>query len=712
VAERSFAGFTYQDRLAVGFFGEVYRGHDESGREARIIHVDAALAGRDPFSRAVLRFGEQRAVLIHPRVVSVRTIGQADERLIVVTEAVTGPVTVADILARAGGRVPRDIALAIAVGLVEGLAHAQSLGVVHGGVHPRSVLVDFHGGARLSDFALAGALAEAAAADDDGDLLAGLRGYVAAELAIGGDASALTDVYAAGALIHELLTGQPPLGGSTLEAPPALAALVARALASDPAARFVNATELEEALEDAVVQDAVRVAPADEVARYVMDLLARGDGERAGSAPPLAAAPRRRGLTALLDEIDEPEETSAVTRERAVDDLTVVDDGWSIAPAAADPIDQILELSAPAGGDDARPDDERTPLPAPSPGGTLSGVRDAASFQAWASSSERSALAAVDALLEGDGEPARPTPAAKPPRAASGPATPVPLPAPALEPRPALEPLPAPALGPHVDGGARGVRGEPSPAPEPEPSGLQRARIAMWSGVILVTGGVLVAVLLTQKDQVADRAHDAAVLDRAQEAALREAQRTHPGELVIESKVAEAAVWLSLGRTPVRSMDLPSNMVHELRLELEGHRPADLAVTAQHWSGAEGARQAVVGATLVPGTATASAYPPAPAEPPVAGPPGRGAIEITSDPPGAEVWLLVGFTPTATVDLEGGRAYAIKATRQGFRPGFAAVKAEDWLLGGPGGELRRSLRREVELEPVAEPTARKRRRGR
>jgi serine/threonine-protein kinase len=691
---------TYQQRLSAGAYGEVFRAHDGEA-EARVVHVAPELSRCVAFARALLAFGERRAALDHPRVVAVRSVGRRDDGLIVVTDAVAGPIPLSDLLARTGGRLAPDVALAIALGVVEGLAHAQSLGVVHGGVHPRSVLIDFHGGVRLTDFGLAWALIDAAVAEDLGDLFVGLRGYVAPELAIGSAATAASDVFAAGVLVHQLLVGRAPTDVGDVGAPPAVAAVIRRAIATDPAQRLINATELEELLEDAVTKDALRAAPPDEVARAVSGVLAGHERPAAKPSnatavrhpPPVAVrpAPRPRGMTDLLSSIDdaEHEETGAAGPEEtgtgtgtgigpAVEDATHVEADHTlvegdVAPELDDPISRLIKL-APApevrAGSSAT-DDERTPLPPPSLEDTRANVAydDEVQFAKWAQRSERATLdAPIDA----------------------------PAPAPA-----AARPAPRAAVEPPRDAILE--------APPPElPSTGRGGKLAL--AIVVFGGAGLAAVIATQRQSASTgEAQDRLAADEAAAATARlEAQQAHPGALTITAAEGDAAVWLSLGRTPVRSLALASEAVHAVRFELDGHRPLDRSVGRADWSGEGAARRAAIRGALTAGPSTAPAFPPLD-DPPVApGPPGRGVLDLTSSPEGAEVWLLVGTTPSAEITgLEAGRPYAIKVVKDGFRPAFAAVKADDWYLAGPDSPMRPSLSREVQLERAAVPKPRR-----
>jgi serine/threonine protein kinase len=760
VGDRSFAGYAYHQRLAAGPFGEVFRALGGSGQEARIVHVQPRLADLPAFTSALYRFGREMSALDHPRVVAIRHVGNSGADIAVLTDSVAGPVALGALQERAGGRLPREIALAVGLGAIEGLSHAHSLGVVHGAVHPQSVLVDFHGGVKLADFGLAWALAAAAVASKNLALLTGLRGYLAPEVALGEAPSVRSDVFGAGALLYCLWTGAPPAGApDAADAPPALARVFERALAVDPAGRPVNGTELEEMLEEAITAGGLRVAPPDEVAACASRLLAgprtrrdSTDGDLGAAtadliaelAAPAAAPPRPipravseviagleeesvgRGGTEKFRpriqvtpapvlrrlrppsdlppafELDNQEENSQVSNPG---ELTEVDAQSAMLGADPDPISAILKLSeseplaAPAQVDDP------TPLPRPSPDqpGTVTRHLEALEAEQRAErprgqqKRHKVGNSDVDSLAEtlplGATAGDLPTPV---PRAAASSGT---FPGPAPPPRRAS--TATAALGrPASDVHGLFAAGYQPPA--------RRGRVLFWLALTIGAASALGAFLYTQTD-LFDPGRKAAE-ERDAERATEEALARHaaaqpvPVDLTITSPEPDAAVWLLLGRTPFESMSLSSAMVHELRFEHEGYLPLDLRVTGYEWKGDDKqARRAEVSAALVAGEpkGPVPAVGPEPASPPPPGPPGRGVLAVTSTPAGAQVWMLIGFTPRATITgLPAGRDVEVKVLKDGFLPGFAAVKADDWYLSGREGPVQPAIEREVLLAPA------------
>ena len=778
MGERSFAGYAYHQRLAAGPFGDVFRALGGSGQEARIVHVEQRLADLPAFTTALLRFGREMSALDHPRVVAIRHVGNSGSDVAVLTDSVSGPIGVDDIQARAGVPLPHDVAMAIGLGAIEGLSHAHSLGVVHGAIHPRSVLIDFHGGVKLADFGLAWALAAAAVAGKNPTLLAGLRGFVAPELALGHPPTERSDVFGAGALLHCLWTGQPPTGAAiaslTGDAPPRLVRLLERTLAVDPLARPVNGTEVEEMLEEAITSSGIRVAPPDEVAELVSRLLAepraRRDSTDLGAATSDLIAeleepePARRAVSDVIAGLEaeargggtrkfhpgirvtpapvlrrargglEPAsdydsgavtafqgdpggaEVSQVT-QIGEHEHTDVDAQSMLLGADPDPISAILKLpdsGRVAGGPPALEDSTPLPTPAPEQPGTvtrhleeLEREQEAEGERSRARGRRKQRFGrsdAVDQLAE------------TLPIGANVKDLPTPVP-PAQPPSGTFPgPAPAPPRRPSTVGGAA-VR-HPSelsgiPGPYDDWGRPRRKRVLFWLALTVFAAAGLAAFLYTQTDlfDPGRRAADERQAARADEEALaaHAAAQVQPVDLTITSAEADAAVWLLLGRTPFESMSLSSGMVHELRFEHEGYLPLDLRVTGYEWKGEDKqARRAEVSATLVAGEpkGPVPAVGPEPASPPPPGPSGRGVLAVKSTPAGAQVWLLIGFTPRATITgLPAGRDVEVKVLKDGFLPGFAAVKGDEWYLSGRGGPVQPSIQRDVVLTRTKAPPA-------
>jgi TolB-like protein len=258
VVPTSIARFRIVRPLGEGGMGVVYAAHDDSlQREVAIKLLRPDVIGRSP--AALLREARAAARVTHPSVCTIYEVGEHDGTPFLVMELLDGE-TVASRLTR--GPLGPFEACAILIPALEALDALHKEGLVHLDIKPANVFVTSRG-VKLVDFGLA----RATTLNDQGititnssaGLLAGTPSYMAPEQVRAGAVDARTDIFAAGVLLFELVTGERPFRGATFveilqavmtEHPPSLAgsaALVAvdrvlqRALAKEPAGRFATA---------------------------------------------------------------------------------------------------------------------------------------------------------------------------------------------------------------------------------------------------------------------------------------------------------------------------------------------------------------------------------------------------------------------------------------------------------------------------------------
>jgi serine/threonine protein kinase len=192
------------------------------------------------------------AKLQHPNIVTVHDIGIHGELPYIVLEKVDGR-SLREMLSR--GALPPGRALAIAADLCRALAHAHAAGVVHRDVKPENVLIDRSGWVKLADFGLAtnpeARVAEAAG----GTVRLGTPRYMAPEqLEHPDQVDGRADLYSVGRIVIEMWTGKlPPKDSRSADlsraAPPKLAAVLRKLLASEPERRWRRAEEVADALD-------------------------------------------------------------------------------------------------------------------------------------------------------------------------------------------------------------------------------------------------------------------------------------------------------------------------------------------------------------------------------------------------------------------------------------------------------------------------------
>ena len=255
--------------IARGGMSTVYRGTDiRLDRPVAIKVMEPRLAADPAFRARFEREARSAARIDHPAVVDVHDQGQhlggqggSDAPvLFLVMELVEGG-TLRDVL-RARGALGVPAAFAVMEPVLAGLAEAHRLGMVHRDVKPENVLISRTGEVKVADFGLVTAAAQAGASHSG--MIMGTVAYLSPEQVATGAADARSDVYAAGVLLYELLTGSPPYTGDTAlsvayrhvnsdvpppsqiagEVPPELDALVLRATRRDPTARPADAAAL------------------------------------------------------------------------------------------------------------------------------------------------------------------------------------------------------------------------------------------------------------------------------------------------------------------------------------------------------------------------------------------------------------------------------------------------------------------------------------
>ena len=199
-------------RIARGGMATVYRATDTRlDREVALKVMHADLARDEDFVRRFI--GEARSVarLSHQNVVAVFDRGSDGPFLYLAMEYVPGR-TLKELL-RDSGRFPPATALEIMAGVLGGLAAAHASGIVHRDVKPENVLVAADGRVKVADFGLA--RAQSAAGHTRAGLLIGTVAYVPPEQVTGGTTGPRGDVYSAGVMLFELLTGRQPFTGDT-----------------------------------------------------------------------------------------------------------------------------------------------------------------------------------------------------------------------------------------------------------------------------------------------------------------------------------------------------------------------------------------------------------------------------------------------------------------------------------------------------------------
>jgi eukaryotic-like serine/threonine-protein kinase len=199
-------------RIAHGGMATVYRALDTRlDREVALKVMHAELARDDDFVRRFIGEAKSVARLSHQNVVAVFDQGADGPFLYLAMEYVHGR-TLKELL-RDNGQLPPAVALEIMVGVLDGLAAAHAAGIVHRDIKPENVLLTPDGRVKVADFGLA--RAHAAAGHTRAGLLIGTVAYVPPEQVTGDTTGPRGDVYSAGVMLFEMLTGRQPFTGDT-----------------------------------------------------------------------------------------------------------------------------------------------------------------------------------------------------------------------------------------------------------------------------------------------------------------------------------------------------------------------------------------------------------------------------------------------------------------------------------------------------------------
>jgi eukaryotic-like serine/threonine-protein kinase len=254
-------------RLGSGGMADVYLAEDQLlGRQLAVKVLHHHFAEDQEFVERFRREASSAAGLSHPNIVGIFDRGEWNGTYYIAMEYVAGRSL--KTVVREQGALDPATAIDIVTQILRAARFAHKRGVIHRDLKPHNVILDEEGRARVTDFGIARAGAS------DMTLTGSIMGtaqYLSPEQAQGHIVSGASDLYSIGVILYELLTGAVPFDGETAVAiafkqvsaqphppselnpavPPALDAVVLRALAKDPARRFADAEEFIVALQQA-----------------------------------------------------------------------------------------------------------------------------------------------------------------------------------------------------------------------------------------------------------------------------------------------------------------------------------------------------------------------------------------------------------------------------------------------------------------------------
>jgi serine/threonine-protein kinase len=254
------------DTLGYGGMSEVHSGLDKRlGRDVAVKVLRADLA-RDPqFQLRFRREAQNAAALNHPAIVAVYDTGEVTTDFgplpYIVMEYVDGQ-TLRDIV-KTQGPMSQQRVIEVMADVCAALDFSHKHGIIHRDVKPANIMINRAGAVKVMDFGIARALGEGQNVTQTAAVI-GTAQYLSPEQARGEAVDARSDVYAAGCVLFELLTGEPPFTGDTPVAvayqhvredprapsevnpavSPALNAIVLKALSKNPANRYQSSAEM------------------------------------------------------------------------------------------------------------------------------------------------------------------------------------------------------------------------------------------------------------------------------------------------------------------------------------------------------------------------------------------------------------------------------------------------------------------------------------
>ena len=272
--------YRIERELGAGGMAMVYLAHDlKHDRDVaiKVLHPDLGAAlGSERFLTEI----RTTARLQHPHILPLLDSGEAEGLLFYVMPLVSGETLRARL--EREKQLPIDDALRIAREVSDALEHAHGLGVIHRDIKPENILLQ-GGHALVADFGIALAVQHAGGQRmTQTGLSLGTPQYMSPEQAMGERViDARSDVYALGAVVYEMLTGDPPFIGSSIQA------IVAKVLTEKPASLIGRRERVTPAVEHAVLT-ALEKLPADRFASAADFARALSDSSFHGTA---AASP-------------------------------------------------------------------------------------------------------------------------------------------------------------------------------------------------------------------------------------------------------------------------------------------------------------------------------------------------------------------------------------------------------------------------------------
>ena len=256
------------ERIGIGGMAVVYKGRDHRlNRLVAIKILKEELATDAEFRRRFHDESQAVAMLSHPNIMAVYDVSHTPELDYIVMELLDG-ITLKQYMQKKGGKLAWREALHFITQIMKALSHAHSRGIIHRDIKPHNVMVLRDGSLKVADFGIA-RLTSSAQATLTQEALGSVH-YISPEQARGSHIDARSDIYSAGVVLYEMITGRLPYEGDSPvavaiqhinsiplspreidpEIPEALEAITMKAMASDVNQRYISADAMLADLEE------------------------------------------------------------------------------------------------------------------------------------------------------------------------------------------------------------------------------------------------------------------------------------------------------------------------------------------------------------------------------------------------------------------------------------------------------------------------------
>lgn len=259
------------EQIGSGGTAVVYKGRDNLlGRMVTVKVLREEYNGDEAFVRRFRREAEAVASLSHGNIVAVYDVGYEDNMHYIVMEFVEGE-SLKDYI-KSMGTLSINDSVNIMCQMLEGISYAHEHGIIHRDIKSHNILLSVDGRVKVTDFGIAVGISDVTQTYTSSSKIMGSVQYISPEQVQGGNITEKSDIYSAGVVFYEMLTGQLPFNGDSPinvamqhvqgeiipphhinpNVPVGLSYVVMRAMRKNPEIRYNSAYEMENAIRAAV----------------------------------------------------------------------------------------------------------------------------------------------------------------------------------------------------------------------------------------------------------------------------------------------------------------------------------------------------------------------------------------------------------------------------------------------------------------------------